>query len=83
MRVQDARFQQLLVNYQNTVLRAAQEVEDALTGFLKAQEATVFDAKLRKCCPAVGGDSLGAISGRRRGLSARVRYATRLIAGGK
>ena len=38
VRIQDARFQQLLVNYQDTVLRAAQEVEDAMTGFLKAQE---------------------------------------------
>ena len=43
VRVQDARFQQLLVNYQNTVLKAAQEVEDTLTGFLKSQEATVFE----------------------------------------
>lgn len=42
VRVQDALFQQLLVNYQNTVLTAAQEVEDALIGFLKAQEATAF-----------------------------------------
>jgi NodT family efflux transporter outer membrane factor (OMF) lipoprotein len=41
VRVQDARFQQLLVNYQDTVLRAAQEVEDALIGFLKNQEALV------------------------------------------
>jgi NodT family efflux transporter outer membrane factor (OMF) lipoprotein len=43
VRVQDARFQQLLVNYQDTVLRAAQEVEDALIGFLKSQEALVYD----------------------------------------
>ncbi|MCI0499964.1 MAG: efflux transporter outer membrane subunit [Planctomycetales bacterium] len=43
VRIQDARFQQLLVNYQGTVLRAAQEVDDALTGFLKYQEATVFE----------------------------------------
>ncbi|GJQ23411.1 MAG: RND transporter [Candidatus Brocadia sapporoensis] len=42
IRVQDARFQQLIVNYKNTVLRAAQESEDALIGFLKAQEATAF-----------------------------------------
>jgi outer membrane protein TolC len=42
VRVQDARFQQLLINYQNTVLRAAQEVEDGLIGFLRAQEAAVF-----------------------------------------
>lgn len=42
IRVQDARFQQLLVNYKNAVLKAAQESEDALIGFLKAQEATAF-----------------------------------------
>jgi NodT family efflux transporter outer membrane factor (OMF) lipoprotein len=38
VRVQDARFQQLLVNYQETVLRAYQEVEDGLVGFLRSQE---------------------------------------------
>jgi NodT family efflux transporter outer membrane factor (OMF) lipoprotein len=42
VRVQDARLQQLLVAYQNSVLRAAQEVEDGLSGYLRAQEATVF-----------------------------------------
>jgi NodT family efflux transporter outer membrane factor (OMF) lipoprotein len=42
IRVQDARFQQLLVNYQDTVLRAAEEVEDALTGLLNARDSTVF-----------------------------------------
>jgi len=42
VRVEDARFQQSLVNYENTVLEAAQEVEDGLTGFLKAREAEVF-----------------------------------------
>jgi outer membrane protein TolC len=40
VRVQDARFQQLVVNYQNTVLQAAQEVEDAMVGFLLTQEET-------------------------------------------
>ncbi len=43
VRVQDARFQQSLVHYQDTVLKAAQEVEDALTGFLRGQESAVFD----------------------------------------
>jgi NodT family efflux transporter outer membrane factor (OMF) lipoprotein len=38
VRVQDARFQELIVNYQNTVLRAQQEVEDGLVAFLKGQE---------------------------------------------
>jgi outer membrane protein TolC len=39
VRAQDARFQQALVNYENTVLKAAEEVEDGLIGFLKAQES--------------------------------------------
>jgi len=34
VRVQDARFQQLLVNYENVVLNAAGEVENAISGFL-------------------------------------------------
>lgn len=38
VRVQDARFEQLLIAYQNVVLRAQQEVEDALVAFLRAQE---------------------------------------------
>lgn len=38
VRIEDARFQQLLVNYQNVVLLAAQEVEDALVGFLRTRE---------------------------------------------
>jgi outer membrane protein TolC len=42
VRVQDARFQQLVVNYQNTVLQAAQEVEDAMVGFLRTQEETIL-----------------------------------------
>ena len=52
IRVQDARFQQTLVSYHNVVLKAAQEVEDALVGYLKSQEALVsaqkaVDAALR------------------------------------
>jgi len=45
VRVEDARFQQSLVNYRDTVVRAAQEVEDALAGYLRSQEALVFDQK--------------------------------------
>ena len=37
VRVQDARFQQAALNYQNTVLEAAREVEDALTAYLRSQ----------------------------------------------
>lgn len=40
VRAQDARFQELVVTYQNTVLQANQEVEDGLITFLKAQERT-------------------------------------------
>jgi len=42
VRVQDARFQELLITYQNTVLAAQQEVEDNLIAFLKAQEQAEF-----------------------------------------
>jgi NodT family efflux transporter outer membrane factor (OMF) lipoprotein len=38
VRVQDARLQELLMSYQESVLRAQQEVEDSLTGYLRAQE---------------------------------------------
>jgi outer membrane protein TolC len=42
VRVEDARFQQLVVSYQNTVLRAAQEVEDGMVGFLRSRERVGF-----------------------------------------
>ena len=38
VRVQDARFQQLVTAYENVVLNAAREVEDGLVGFLRGQE---------------------------------------------
>jgi NodT family efflux transporter outer membrane factor (OMF) lipoprotein len=42
VRVEDARFQQLLVSYRDTVIKAAQEAEDAMTGFRNTQEEMVF-----------------------------------------
>lgn len=42
VRVQDARFQQLVINYQNTVLKAAEEVENGIVSFLRAQEKARF-----------------------------------------
>ncbi|WP_424360758.1 efflux transporter outer membrane subunit [Methylocystis parvus] len=38
IRAQDARFQQALVNYQDIVIKAAREAEDALIAFLKGQQ---------------------------------------------
>jgi outer membrane protein TolC len=38
IRVQDARFQQLATEYQNAVLRANEEAENALIAFLKSQQ---------------------------------------------
>ena len=45
VRVHDARLQGLILNYQDTVLRAQQEVEDGLVEFLKAQERIDFLTK--------------------------------------
>ncbi|HEX2957764.1 MAG TPA: efflux transporter outer membrane subunit [Chitinispirillaceae bacterium] len=42
IRAEDARFQQLLTEYENTVLKAINEVEDWLSGYLKSREAAVF-----------------------------------------
>ncbi len=39
IRVQDARFQQLLLAYENSVLKAQQEVENGLVSFVRGQEA--------------------------------------------
>ena len=39
VRVQDAQFQQAVLNYQNTVLQAQQEVEDGLAAFAGQQRA--------------------------------------------
>ena len=38
VRVHDARFQQLVVDYQNAVLKAAEEVENAIVAFLGSQD---------------------------------------------
>ena len=42
IRVQDARFQQLAVSYENTVLKAAREAEDAMTAFMRSQEEVLY-----------------------------------------
>ena len=42
MRVQDAAFQQSLLNYMNLVLKAQQEVEDNITNFIQAKKSIVY-----------------------------------------
>ncbi len=42
VRVQDAEFQQTLLQYKNTVLTAYSEVETALVAFLKSKQQTVY-----------------------------------------
>src|SRR4051812_14545798 len=45
IKLQDARFLELVATYQNTVLRANQEAEDGLVLFLRSQERTQFQQK--------------------------------------
>lgn len=42
VRVQDAKFQAALLNYENTVLSAYAEVENALTGFLRSKQQAAY-----------------------------------------
>ncbi len=42
IRIEDARLQQLLVNYESVVLRAQQEVEDGAVGFVKSHQIATF-----------------------------------------
>jgi NodT family efflux transporter outer membrane factor (OMF) lipoprotein len=44
VRVQDARLQQALVNYRNSVLTAYQEVEDAMVAFVQSQRESEYRA---------------------------------------
>lgn len=42
VRVQDAAFQQALLHYMNLVLKAQQEVQDNITGYIEAKNATAY-----------------------------------------
>ena len=71
VRVQDARFQQRIVSYQLTVLRATQEVEDALTGYLKAREEVAFREASTTASQQAAELALDSVSNRRRQLHHR------------
>lgn len=45
VRAQDARFQALLIDYRNTVLKAQKEVEDGMITFLKMQDSAEYLAQ--------------------------------------
>ena len=45
VQLQDARFQELVLNYQQKVLEAGEEAEQAINGFLRSQEETEFLVK--------------------------------------
>lgn len=45
VRVQDARYQETIVDYQQTVLKSYAEVEDALIAFLKAKQQALYLAR--------------------------------------
>lgn len=51
IRIQETRFQKQIVEYENVVLNAQREVEDALVRFLRSQERV---AKLKKAVDASG-----------------------------
>ena len=42
VRAQDAKFQELLIDYQNTVLKAQKEVEDGIATFIYSREQTDY-----------------------------------------
>lgn len=48
VKLQDARFQELLANYQSTVLKAGEDVENGLVEYLRAQNRTRFAAEAVK-----------------------------------
>jgi len=45
VRVQDARFEELLKQYQNTVLAAQQDVSNSITGIVRSREQAVYLAE--------------------------------------
>ena len=61
VRTEDARFQELVANYRNTVLRAAQEVEDSIAAYLRGQEQVIVSRRERRCRETFHGSVLDPV----------------------
>ena len=58
VRVQDARLEEQIVNYQETVLEAAREVEDGLAGFIhKPYKRRELRREIRRILDGCEGES--------------------------
>jgi NodT family efflux transporter outer membrane factor (OMF) lipoprotein len=66
VRVQDARFQELLLDYQNTVLQAQQEVENGIATFVYSRGQAEF---LQKSVVAAEGAATIAMTQYRQGIA--------------
>ena len=66
VRVADAKFQELIVSYQNAVLKAQQEVENGIAEFLDSREQVVF---LQESVKAANGALRIAIIQYRQGIA--------------
>ena len=66
VRVQDAKFQELLTSYQNTVLKAQQEVENGIATFIHSREQAEF---LKKSVTAAEGALTIAMTQYRQGIA--------------
>ena len=65
-RLQEARFQELVATYRNTVLSADQDVENGLVTFLRAQQRAKSQAASVADRQEGGGHRVGPIRGRAR-----------------
>ena len=60
VRSEDARFEAALLQYQETVINAQREVENAMTGFLKAQDQAKIAGEAAKACGRAAELAVGA-----------------------
>ena len=80
VRVQDAQLQQLLENYQSTVLNAVKEVEDGMVAMLRSREQEQILAETEAICAALAGHRERRLPRRLFRLPARAGRAERVAA---